>query len=81
MPGLGFLDDAVMVELACINLRPELDAYRDFCRFRDEELERRKSSGEDDISVSRLDWLESRREELHNRMRRHRGLFGRKKKN
>jgi uncharacterized membrane protein YkvA (DUF1232 family) len=80
VPGLGFLDDAVMVELACINLRPELDAYRDFCRFRDEELERRKSSGEDVGSVSRLEWLESRREELHNRMRRHRGLFGRKKK-
>jgi uncharacterized membrane protein YkvA (DUF1232 family) len=38
--GLGFLDDAVMVELVVQELRPEIDAYEAFCRFREGELER-----------------------------------------
>ena len=38
IPGLGFLDDAIMVELVAQELRPELEAYQSFCRFRDEEL-------------------------------------------
>jgi uncharacterized membrane protein YkvA (DUF1232 family) len=38
IPGLGFLDDAIMVELVAQDLRPELEAYEAFCRFRDEEL-------------------------------------------
>jgi uncharacterized membrane protein YkvA (DUF1232 family) len=38
IPGLGLLDDAIMVELVVRELRPELDAYAEFCRFRDEEL-------------------------------------------
>jgi len=37
IPGLGYLDDAIMVELVVQELRPELDAYDAFCRFRDEE--------------------------------------------
>lgn len=78
VPGLGYLDDAVMVELACRNLRPELEAYRDFCHYRERELARRQESGEGDGPVSRLDWLEARRQELHDRMHRHRGLFIRK---
>lgn len=79
VPGLGFLDDAVMVELACRNLRPELDAYRDFCHYRAQELARREQDGEEDGPVSRLDWLEARRQELHDRMHRHRGLVSRKR--
>jgi uncharacterized membrane protein YkvA (DUF1232 family) len=79
VPGLGFLDDAVMVELACRNLRPELEAYRDFCRFRHEEQDRRRHSGEEVEPVSRLDWLEARRQELQERMRRHRRPFSRSK--
>ena len=79
VPGLGFLDDAVMVELACRNLRPELEAYRDFCRFRHQELDRRRHSGEEEGAVSRLDWLEARRKGLQDRMHRHRGLFSRSK--
>lgn len=34
IPGLGFLDDAIMVELAFRELRHELDAYTDFCEYR-----------------------------------------------
>lgn len=37
LPGLGFLDDAIIIELAARDLRHELKAYRDFCRFRDRE--------------------------------------------
>lgn len=34
VPGLGFLDDAIMIELVSEQLRHELDAYLDFCEFR-----------------------------------------------
>ena len=34
IPGLGFLDDAIMIELVVRELRHEIEAYDDFCRFR-----------------------------------------------
>ncbi len=34
IPGLGFLDDAIMVELVCQELRHEIEAYDDFCTYR-----------------------------------------------
>jgi uncharacterized membrane protein YkvA (DUF1232 family) len=34
VPGLGLLDDAIMIELVCRELRHELDAYRDFAAYR-----------------------------------------------
>jgi uncharacterized membrane protein YkvA (DUF1232 family) len=34
IPGLGFLDDAIMVELAFRELKHEIEAYQDFCEFR-----------------------------------------------
>ncbi len=34
VPGLGFLDDAIMIELVSEQLRHELEAYLDFCDFR-----------------------------------------------
>jgi uncharacterized membrane protein YkvA (DUF1232 family) len=40
IPGLGFLDDAIMVELVVQDLRPELDAYAIFGAQRDEERAR-----------------------------------------
>jgi uncharacterized membrane protein YkvA (DUF1232 family) len=40
IPGLGFLDDAIMVELVLQELRPEVDAYTEFCAFRAEEQAR-----------------------------------------
>jgi len=33
IPGIGFLDDAIMVELVLRELRHEIDAYRDFKAF------------------------------------------------
>lgn len=37
IPGLGFLDDAIMVELVVQDLQPEIESYADFCRYRDEQ--------------------------------------------
>jgi uncharacterized membrane protein YkvA (DUF1232 family) len=34
VPGLGFLDDAIMIELVSQQLRHEIDGYLDFCEFR-----------------------------------------------
>ena len=37
IPGLGFLDDALMAELVIGELKHELDGYREFCEFRGNE--------------------------------------------
>ncbi len=58
IPGLGFLDDAIMVELVMRELEHEIEAYQDFCEFR------RKHDG-----TSRDDWINEHREELQARMR------------
>jgi len=61
IPGLGFLDDAIMVELVVRELEHEIEAYRDFCEFR-----------EQNTTSSREEWLTERREELQSRMRQRR---------
>jgi uncharacterized membrane protein YkvA (DUF1232 family) len=71
IPGLGFLDDAIMIELVARELRHEIEAYDDFCAFREREGARRRSKGQDD-DVTRGQWLETRRTELMSRMRRRR---------
>lgn len=68
IPGLGFLDDAIMVELVVRELKHEIEAYEDFCDFRSREETKRN----DDDEVTREQWLEGRRAELHSRMRRRR---------
>jgi uncharacterized membrane protein YkvA (DUF1232 family) len=62
---LGFLDDAIMIELCTRELRHELDAYDDFCEFRAHEASKR---GIEPSKVGHADWLASRREELVDRM-------------
>jgi uncharacterized membrane protein YkvA (DUF1232 family) len=62
---LGLLDDAIMIELAVRELGHELDAYDDFCDFRQHQATRR---GVEPGKVGRADWLDSRREELVDRM-------------
>lgn len=69
IPGLGFLDDAIMVELLCNELKPEIDAYRDFVDFRDAEAKRRGVSPE---SLNRSDFVKSCEQALLSRMRRRR---------
>lgn len=65
VPVLGYLDDAIMIELCVRDLKHEIDAYDDFCDFRESEADR---LGLEPAKVGRCDWLDARREELQNRM-------------
>lgn len=58
-PGIGYLDDAIMVELVVQELRHEIDAYEKFCEFR---AKARRAPEE----------TEARRAALQARMRRNR---------
>ena len=69
IPGLGFLDDAIIIEMVTKELKHEIQAYRDFCVFRAAEANR---MGENAATLERTDWLEERRKQLHSRMRRRR---------
>jgi uncharacterized membrane protein YkvA (DUF1232 family) len=59
IPGIGYLDDAIMVELVARELTHEIAAYEDFCAYR-------KSRPKSEDSAQ----LENRRKALHARMRR-----------
>jgi len=59
LPGIGYLDDAIMVELIAQELKHEIKAYEDFCEFR---------RTRDDAKEP--DKLEQRRKALQARMRR-----------
>ena len=69
VPVLGFLDDAIMIELCVRELKHELDAYDDFCYFREREAIKR---GINPAEVGRAEWLDDRREDLFDRMHRRR---------
>ena len=69
IPRLGFLDDAIMIDIVCKALAHEIQAYREFLIFRATEANRR---GDDAKPVEKSDWLEQRRQQLHARMRRRR---------
>lgn len=70
IPGLGFLDDAIMIEIVCRDLKHEIQAYRDFCVYRATETHRMNQKG---VETENSEWLEVRRKQLHSRMhRRHR---------
>lgn len=69
VPGLGFLDDAIMVELVARELRHEVDAYKDFCAFRTAESARRRQVGEPIDEVTKEEFLAARRKALHDRIR------------
>lgn len=64
IPGLGFLDDAIMIELVRRDLQPELDAYESFCKSRDERQKDRKRDTEGDA-----DFLADKRRKLFERIR------------
>ena len=68
IPGLGFLDDAIMIELVVRELKHELEAYQDFRDYRERLAEKGESA-----SASRESWLNARRKDLQARMRRRRG--------
>lgn len=68
IPGLGFLDDAIMIELVVRELKHEIEAYEDFCGYR---IRLTQEQGHATM-VSREGWLEDRRKDLQTRMRRRR---------
>ena len=69
VPVLGFLDDAIMVELVVAELQHELEAYEDFCTYR---VNQEKRFGRTADAATREEWLSARRRALHQRMRRRR---------
>ncbi len=67
IPGLGYLDDAILVELVVQELRHEIEAYEDF--FRERRGRPARGAGG---KTSREAWLAMRRKQLQERMRRRR---------
>lgn len=68
IPGLGYIDDAIMIELVIQDLSQDLDAYKQFCDFRATEEARRG----DQANVNRESWLEGKRAEIRSGLRRRR---------
>ncbi len=68
-PASGLLDHAIMIELVSRDLHHDLEAYRDFCRFR-ESYDKKRAAPDAD----RDRWLEERcaslQERMHKRRRR-----------
>ncbi|MDP7592098.1 MAG: YkvA family protein [Litorilituus sp.] len=63
IPVLGFLDDAIMIELVAEELKDDIEAFEDFCAYRERE------EGRSDTTITREEWLGAKRRELHSRMR------------
>jgi uncharacterized membrane protein YkvA (DUF1232 family) len=59
IPGIGYLDDAIMVELVASELTHEIEAYEDFCEYRKR-----------CPKMAKQPKLETRRKALQSRMRR-----------
>lgn len=72
IPGLGYVDDAIMIELVIQDLSQDLDAYKQFCSFRVTEEKRRG----DQAQVNRDTWLQGKRSELRSGMLRKRRSSG-----
>ncbi len=72
VPVLGFLDDAIMIELCVRELQHEVEAYEDFVTYRNEEAVRRGVDAKS-LKTERVEWAEARRVELIDRMRKRRG--------
>ncbi len=72
VPGLGFLDDAIMAELVIRDLEHELNGYREFCDFR---MEQERLRGKD-AHLDREAWIGEKRRQMlfriHRRQQEHR---------
>jgi uncharacterized membrane protein YkvA (DUF1232 family) len=62
LPGLGYLDDAFMIDITCQDFKDELEAYRDFCVYRVIEAQQ---NGRDISKTEGAEWLEQRRKQLN----------------
>jgi hypothetical protein len=63
-PTAGVLDHAIMIELVSRDLQHDLDAYRDFCKFRASHSTRRRGAP----GADRAQWLNQKRDSLQERM-------------
>ncbi len=66
IPGIGYLDDALVAELVIKELKHDLEGYRDFDKFRDNAAELRGKK------VGRTEWLAGKRKQIFDRIRRRR---------
>lgn len=66
IPGLGFLDDALLAELVIGELGHELSGYREFCDFR----EHQEITLGKEAHVGREDWLAAKRRQIFLQIRR-----------
>ena len=73
VPVLGYFDDAIAIEMCVKELKHEIEAYDEFCEFRQTGADRR---GLDPATLGRADWLEARRDELVDRMHARRSREG-----
>ena len=62
LPGVGYLDDAFMIDITCQDFKDELEAYRDFCVYRVIEAQQ---NGRDISNTEGAEWLEHRRKQLN----------------
>ena len=75
VPVLGYLDDAIMIELVVKELQHEIEAFADFCLYRKEDKARNRNP-----NLSRQDYLELKRRQLQQRVRRRRGSAAKRPK-
>lgn len=68
IPGLGYLDDAIMIELVIQDMSLDLEAYDAFCNYRKIEENRRGASSD----TNRDNWLAAGRAEARSNLRRRR---------
>ncbi|MCC2616378.1 DUF1232 domain-containing protein [Aestuariibacter halophilus] len=79
IPGLGYLDDAIMIELVIQDMSLDLSAYQEFCSFRSTEENRRGA----EAKVDRESWLAGTRSQIRSNLRKKRSsgvrrrVFGR----
>ena len=71
VPVLGYLDDAIVIELSTRELEHEIDAYEDFTVYRKDEAMRRGVDVKT-LKTERYEWAEARRVEIIDRMRKRR---------
>ena len=67
IPVIGYLDDVIIIELVIRDLQHVLEAYDDFCGFR-QEFDAEHGSAID--GAVRRDRIDRRRQQLHQRMKR-----------
>ncbi|MGB5581914.1 MAG: YkvA family protein [Woeseia sp.] len=76
VPGFGYLDDAIYVELVMRELKAEITSYEEFCTYRSAEETRRREKGLDP-KVNREEWLADKRASLQSSKPKSRSATGR----